>query len=427
MFLTLEDPRAKIQGSRDPLGVQPLWSAFGRHVVTNLTTQSTSIRGFTTLLLGRYFGHRLIEERKAGEEDALAIFLRTEQACAYARFICLAEPGEIRGIERVSVASKNSEGTIKIGNDFESWIMSDQKTYGLWGLYSVPARVSGLIPDGTLGVAPRAMELIEEHYLPILKEILPRLLNLLLHGGTLSARKNDSILKVLSKILGPLNAAEHAFYASALRDSNACLDQTAAARQKLLASLLQANEMLDTDLGREEILAIAKHVHHHDPELGRYLRRIVAMEAFLAPAESFFEYLQYQHNQSISKIAGKVAKNWGRPPHMSIDDFKELLAEIESVVGPDLASLMSKTYRTLDESRFKSAIHDLLDWNRLVMHKRRAAPWILHTDGRLEVRYRGAEQSMTGSEGWGDLWRNSYFLPSLQTVARQLSNGATFA
>ena len=30
-FLTLEDPNAKIKGSRDPLGVQPIWAAFGRH------------------------------------------------------------------------------------------------------------------------------------------------------------------------------------------------------------------------------------------------------------------------------------------------------------------------------------------------------------------------------------------------------------
>ena len=52
-FLTLEDPNAKIKGSRDPLAVQPIWAAFGWHVVTNLTTQSTSVRGFTTLLLGR--------------------------------------------------------------------------------------------------------------------------------------------------------------------------------------------------------------------------------------------------------------------------------------------------------------------------------------------------------------------------------------
>ena len=37
MFLTLEDPRAKVQGSRDPLGTQPAWYWFGRRLVGNLT------------------------------------------------------------------------------------------------------------------------------------------------------------------------------------------------------------------------------------------------------------------------------------------------------------------------------------------------------------------------------------------------------
>lgn len=39
MFLPLEDPRAKIQAFRDPLGAQPVWSGFGGlHLVSNLTT-----------------------------------------------------------------------------------------------------------------------------------------------------------------------------------------------------------------------------------------------------------------------------------------------------------------------------------------------------------------------------------------------------
>lgn len=37
MCLTLEDPNANMRGSQDPLGAQPVWATFGRHVVTNLT------------------------------------------------------------------------------------------------------------------------------------------------------------------------------------------------------------------------------------------------------------------------------------------------------------------------------------------------------------------------------------------------------
>ena len=97
-FLTLEDPNAKTKGSRDPLGAQPIWAAFGRHVVRNLTTQSTSVRGFTTLLLGRYFAAELVAEGRASREDALDVFLRMEQLGAYVQHVAHGVEGSIRGI-----------------------------------------------------------------------------------------------------------------------------------------------------------------------------------------------------------------------------------------------------------------------------------------------------------------------------------------
>lgn len=75
MFLTLEDLNAKIKGSRAPLGAQPIWALFARHVVTNLTTVSNSVRGFTILLLARYLCARLIEENVVARDDALNVFL----------------------------------------------------------------------------------------------------------------------------------------------------------------------------------------------------------------------------------------------------------------------------------------------------------------------------------------------------------------
>jgi len=45
-FLTDIDPQAAIKGSRDPLGIQPIWTRLGRHVVGNLTTVSSSVRDF---------------------------------------------------------------------------------------------------------------------------------------------------------------------------------------------------------------------------------------------------------------------------------------------------------------------------------------------------------------------------------------------
>ena len=71
-FLTDLDSRAAVKGSRDPLGVQAIWTRLGRHVVGNLTTVSTSLRDFTTLLLGYHFAERVAEE--GGTEGDLATF-----------------------------------------------------------------------------------------------------------------------------------------------------------------------------------------------------------------------------------------------------------------------------------------------------------------------------------------------------------------
>ena len=82
-FLTQIDSRAAVRGSRDPLSLVPIWSAFGRRVVGNLTTASTSLRGFTTLLLGYYCADRIQE--KATDQTPLGVFLRVEQFVSYCR------------------------------------------------------------------------------------------------------------------------------------------------------------------------------------------------------------------------------------------------------------------------------------------------------------------------------------------------------
>src|SRR3954465_8035498 len=101
-FLTEIDPQAAVKGSRDPLGVQPIWSRMGRHVVGNLTTVTTSLRSFTTLILGYYFAERIADEEQ-GDGD-LAAFLRWEQLAAYARGT-VNDDWEFLGMRRVKRAT----------------------------------------------------------------------------------------------------------------------------------------------------------------------------------------------------------------------------------------------------------------------------------------------------------------------------------
>lgn len=58
-FLTDLDARAAVKGSRDPLGIQQIWTKLGRQVIGNLTTVSSSLRDFTVLIIGLYLAEQL--------------------------------------------------------------------------------------------------------------------------------------------------------------------------------------------------------------------------------------------------------------------------------------------------------------------------------------------------------------------------------
>src|SRR5689334_13322892 len=105
-FLTQIDTRAAIRGSRDPLSLVPIWASFGRRVVGNLTTASTSLRGFTTVLLGYYLADRVQE--KAPDETPLNVFLRVEQLVAYCRTFVNSKDTDYRGSERVKKRLEDS-------------------------------------------------------------------------------------------------------------------------------------------------------------------------------------------------------------------------------------------------------------------------------------------------------------------------------
>ena len=128
-FLTDLDSRAAVKGSRDPLGIQSLWTRLGRHVAGNLTTVTDSIRDFTTLLLGYYFAERLSDETGPGSE--VAVFLRWEQLAAYARAAVNEDMG-FRGTRRVCENLNASKPRrVVISDDRGHQILGNQKIYGL--------------------------------------------------------------------------------------------------------------------------------------------------------------------------------------------------------------------------------------------------------------------------------------------------------
>ena len=423
MFLTLEDPRARVRGSRDPLGVQPIWSAFGRHIVANLTTVTDSLRGFTVLLLGRYFGERLLRDEEIEEEDVVDVFLRVEQVCGYARCLALEEDerraGRILGIERVKRRISES-ASVSIGITPDAAILSDQKTYGLWGLFSVSARASKLLSDGPVGLSPDAREFVEGHYLPQLAPVLGPLERLVGSGGTLDVKPPSPILRALKRVLGGPSAAERQFYRTYLCDGERC-EHLPSGRQATFRRLLESHSEPHRDINRNELVAIRNVAQPLDPELARRIDRILVLEALLVPCDVIFRFLQTRHGQSPSEVAATLAERWGgRVPHLDPQEFDGIREEVFSLVGEDITARMTAVQHALLVGDYLVAIEHLLAWNQLVMMHRSASPWVRLDDrGALDVRYRGVENEIPTSEVMSSLWRNSYFVNALKALVDQ--------
>ena len=425
-FLTEEDPNAKIRGARDPLGVVPIWSLLGRRLVLNLTTATTSIRGFTIVLLARYLTEILVENGRLPREEALAAFLRTEQMGAYARHHAHGVDGDIRGIERVKSHIAEGRSRVPIGTDTKAFILSDQKVYGLWGLYSVSARTSGLIADGPVGLTPLARDFIDEQYRPRFEPGLKGLLDLVERGGTLRLHGNDSTFSALAAVLpDQLAQAERTFYCRTLRDALETKSEHPG-RQQSFAALLRSETDLDAPFGRAEAVHLAEAAAGVDPGLAKALEHVFHTEALLAPAAAVFDLILMRAGQHPRDVAGELRDRWGASvPNLDPTRLEELRPSLRQATRGETLMEMERCHAALRSGDYEAGIEALLAWNTRVTEDRKSAPWArLGQGGRIDVRYRGADQLLPDGDALGELWHNPYFIGSLKRIAHQIEASA---
>ena len=428
-FLTDLDSRAAIKGSRDPLGVQSIWTRMGRQVVGNLTTVSTSVRDFTVTMLGYYFAERVAEETGAG--DDLNVFLRWEQQAAYARGGGNND-WSFRGTERAK-KNWNESDRIRLGIDPDAFILGDQKTYGLWGLYSVPSRSSGLVEGSPTRLTADARDFVEEHYLPVLDgKARARGQGLvdILEKRSVELRPKDrdsalfgSVAKILRRKFG---TAERSFYGRHLIEGGPT-DSTQGG-QRLLANVMKTTLAIeDWRLTPSNVQHLAKvcrdGVDDTSQEVAEFLDQIRNAELLLAPCVSLFAYFLSSDNQRLDDVASKVRKQWG--PGLASVDTKALEAiepKLTDASGDsDSARRWLVIAHALTGGDYAMAITHLIDQNREVMALRGgAAPWVDIRDGKLHVKFVAETGNLPTREELPSHWIHSYFLDSLRTVTKEL-------
>ncbi len=429
VFLTDLDTRAAIKGSRDPLGIQSVWTRFGRHVVGNLTTVSTSVRDFTVTILGYYLVEQLRE--RLGPERDLATFLKWEQLAAYARG-AFNEDWSFRGTEKARRNLDDGGGKVRLSAQALDQILGNQKIYGLWGLYTAPSRASGLLVDDPIRLAPPAAELVENYYLKALRDAglvsMDHLLDLLekdrpeLH---IEGRHEPMVRAVASVLKQSFSKREREFYGDHLLQGGP-VDRTEGL-QRQLAELLEPTLGVPDVRWLDMIQHLTKEASGKGVEWERLayrLDRIRTIESVLAPSSYLFSYLLGCDGLSIEKVSEILEDAWGdHVPRIDPEAIEPLTTELDAALA-DSGQRWLQLGASLAGGRYAEAVELMLHQNGAVMTARGgAAAWAELADGRIRVRFHDDAGHLPAREELMDLWRFPYFIDSLRTVASTLGGG----
>lgn len=433
-FLTEIDPHAALKGSRDPLGVQPVWTHFGRKVVGNLTTVTRSVRNFTTLMLAQYFADELIESGKASEDDRLELFLKLEQLAAYCRVHELDDDSETReqllGITRVRRRLRE-EDTVTISAKRDYQILSNQKTYGLWGLYSVAARNSGLSEQESSRPTPESRELIDKLYRPKLAKGKRDdiVLDLILEGGTFDIEgKHKKLASVLADILEPtLDPEERDFYHEALTLGGHS-DVTKGRQHELWDLITEVNDGAAADIGWddgfsfEELTEIIKRARTQKKDaLASALEEIQVIEPLLAAATYGFGFLLDRNGQKLDNVAKEMSQTWpGGLTKLQPQAFEAIVANITKATPQENAERFYAMCATLHAGDYKTFLETAIEQNNAVLKNRGGAPWVVVTKGAIKVRFRAEATQLPSKEELENPWVFTYFINSLKRVGARI-------
>lgn len=424
-FLTELDSRAAVKGSRDPLGIQQIWTRLGRHVVGNLTTVSNSVRDFTTLILGHYFAEQLSHDIGPGTE--LATFLKWEQLAAYSRAVRNSD-FTFRGVEKVRKKLEESRRVV-LSEDRSHQILGDQKTYGLWGLYTMPARASGIIEGYPSRLTPPTTELVERLYLPRLQDgggqFVSGIRNLLRERITRIDVDRAGSVQAVGRVLNRhLLNKELEFYRFHLLHGGP-QDETRGCQQQLTDLLKGSFGERDFAWSPAAVGQLAKSASARGDAwhpLSHRLFRIYSCETVLAPASALFAHLLGMDGKPTKDIVGRLQREWGSGLRtVDLPGFQELRAEIaagDHATGDRWVGISE----SMAAGRYADLLGLLLDQNKVVMDSRGGAAWVEERARRLHVRFLDEKGTLPSKESIATMWRFPYFLDSLRSVAVALQD-----
>jgi len=400
-FLSLQDDRAKPKGSRDPLGFELIWTHYGRMVIGNLTTVTSSLSNFAVALLGFKWANELCAhlpdvERQAQVRES---FLRFEQLTGYLRY--LAGDRRLMGITRVAKRMQDTSIAVSLGMHADQSILSDQASYGMWGLYSSAMRDTGLVHGEERSITALGGPIVGRIEAKLDKQSM---FDLIQKSGKLKA----SALQEHAASF--LKAIENKPIQKSLVELLMGGNERNLVQQELwqLTRKMRVDGELKVDVADfiENIESKTKNM-----ELKDRLIEIEQIERLLVATNNLFHYCRRKDGENLNDIESAIkAKNYSYSHISTTQSYAKL----------PHATLLETIRATLLAGDNRQALIAIFDLNKRVMEQRGGAPWVeLESNQCLRVRVPSETSELRTQEQLVRDWDYEYFFTSYLNIANQ--------
>lgn len=398
-FLSLLDDRARPKGSRDPLGFEMVWTYYGRQVIGNLTTITSSLTNFAVATLGFKWANELCNHlpEHVRQVHVRESFLKYEQLAGYLRY--LDGDGGIMGITRVGRRMDDPKEHISFGLAPDEQILSDQASYGLWGLYSSAMRDTGLVGGDNrlptelgLGIATQIEQRLDRDAMINLFQSKKR---------KVSRADLLSFAKPFRSALGQKRVKDQLLHALMNGNRHRLIQQE---MWRVTQTLADSNARVR---GIEEFIQQVKR-KTKEPELKRRLTEIEQVERLLVAINNIFQYCRRKDGETVKTIQSELSKRYNYEHLPEAMDFSQ-------VPHGDLLSAILQSLRDGDTG---NALNQILELNRVVMEQRGGASWVEIEQGNtLRVRVQSELAELRNQAELEQDWDYDYFIGSFIRIA----------
>ena len=386
-YFSALDPNFRIKGSRDPLGFQTIWSGKGREVVAHLSTVSSSLADFMILAYATYF------HKDKDPKYFLNLFIKFEQACAYARRHFNNEES-FNGATFVgkNIGERADQNAFSCSLHSKDTILSNQRAYGVYGKYVRPFRDMGIAEDESFSsIMEEALEKTDKNQLLSIVERMNKNKEVVLTADE---------LKIVADLIKQPTPDEKSLYRKYILEVPH-LDHC----QKNLYQVLK-----NSNIPRHEfhLYSFIRAVQDH-PEAGNELKEALAKiedtERILYPMNQGFTYMlntPYWDLQSILEDPVLDGINTTAQDGFPEDQTMQKLQDIF----------------TLDKSE---KIRQIVERNKQVCERRGSRAWIEQEPEGYRVLYGENGQNIDQidyEQGYG----YPYFLPTYLSLFNQIDS-----